>query len=132
MKDFLTVSYNTDSLLAMAEEKQYRKLKSILDDCNEVDVAEFIEELDAEKTVLIFRMLAKEQAADVFAMLTVEHQQIIIDRINDAELKTIIEALFVDDAVDMLEELPANVVSRVMKNASPATRNLINLFLNYP
>ena len=132
MKDFLTVSYNTDSLLAMAEEKQYRKLKSILDDCNEVDVAEFIEELDAEKTVLIFRMLAKEQAADVFAMLTVEHQQIIIDRINDAELKTIIEALFVDDAVDMLEELPANVVSRVMKNASPATRNLINQFLNYP
>lgn len=99
---------------------------------NEVDVAAFIEELNSERTVVVFRMLPKEQATDVFACLPIEKQEHIINSITDSELKYIIEDLFVDDAVDMLEELPAMVVKRVLKNAAPDTRDLINQFLNYP
>ena len=97
-----------------------------------MDIATFIEELDSEKTVVVFRMLPKELASDVFACLEVDKQEHIINSITDYELGTIVDDLFVDDAVDMLEELPANVVKRVLKNARPDTRKLINQFLNYP
>ena len=95
-------------------------------------MASFMEELDSEKTVVVFRMLPKELATDVFACLSLENQQHIINSITDVELRGIIEDLFVDDAVDMLEELPASVVKRVLQNASPDTRKLINQFLQYP
>ena len=97
-----------------------------------MDIATFIEELDSEKTVVVFRMLPKELASDVFACLEVDKQEHIINSITDYELGTIVDDLFVDDAVDMLEELPASVVKRVLKNARPDTRKLINQFLNYP
>lgn len=121
-----------EELRELLETRKLRCLKEILIEMNEVDVASFIEELDSEKTVVVFRMLPKELATDVFACLTVEKQQHIINSITDFELRGIIEDLFVDDAVDMLEELPANVVRRVLKNASPDTRILINQFLQYP
>lgn len=116
----------------MADNKQYRKLKEILLEMNEVDIASFIEELDSEKTVVVYRMLPKDLSSDVFACLPVEKQQHIINSITDNELKYVIDDLFVDDAVDMLEELPASVVKRVLQNAGTDTRNLINQFLNYP
>lgn len=81
---------------------------------------------------MVFRMLPKELAADVFAFLEPDVQEHIINSITDAELAKIIEDLFVDDAVDMLEELPATVVKRVMRTAGPETRSLINQFLKYP
>ncbi|MDE6894802.1 MAG: magnesium transporter, partial [Lachnospiraceae bacterium] len=77
---------------------------------NEADIAEFMEELDDNRKVLIFRMLPKELAADVFACLETDIQEHIINSITDAEIHKIVEDLFVDDAVDMLEELPATVV----------------------
>ena len=121
-----------EELLDLAEKKQYLKLKERLVDLNEVDIALFIEELDSEKTVVVFRMLPKELATDVFACLPVEKQQHIINSITDRELNFIMDDLFVDDAVDMLEELPATIVKRVLRNASPDTRKLINQFLKYP
>ena len=121
-----------EELLDLAEKKQYLKLKERLVDLNEVDIALFIEELDSEKTVVVFRMLPKELATDVFACLPVEKQQHIINSITDRELNFIMDDLFVDDAVDMLEELPATIVKRVLQNASPDTRKLINQFLKYP
>ena len=121
-----------EELLDLAEKKQYLKLKERLVDLNEVDIALFIEELDSEKTVVVFRMLPKELATDVFACLPVEKQQHIINSITDRELSFIMDDLFVDDAVDMLEELPATIVKRVLQNASPDTRKLINQFLKYP
>lgn len=124
--------WTLEELLSLAEQKQFRRLKELLSDMNEVDVAAFIEELNSEKTVVVFRMLPKEQATDVFACLPIEKQEHIINSITDSEIKYIIEDLFVDDAVDMLEELPAMVVKRVLKNAAPDTRALINQFLNYP
>ena len=85
-----------------------------------------------EKTVIVFRMLPKALATDVFAELPAESQSHIINSITDKELSEIVEDLYVDDAVDMLEELPATVVRRVLKNTTPDTRKLINQFLNYP
>ena len=121
-----------EELLALLTGKKYRELKSQLVEMNEVDIASFIEELDSEKTVVVFRMLPKELASEVFACLEAEQQQHIITSITDNELQYIMDDLFVDDAVDMLEELPATIVKRVLKNSSPDTRKLINQFLKYP
>ena len=125
-------NFNMEELMDLLLTRQFRKLKDILTEMNEVDIATFIEELDSEKTVVVFRMMPKELASDVFACLEVDKQEHIINSITDYELGTIVDDLFVDDAVDMLEELPANVVKRVLKNARPDTRKLINQFLNYP
>ena len=124
--------YNVEKLMELTEKRQFRELKNQLVELNEADIAEFLEELPQEKSVVVFRMLPKEQAADVFAFLPPEVQGQIINGITDTELKNIVEDLYVDDAVDMLEELPATVVRRVLQNAAPDTRQLINQFLNYP
>ena len=122
-----------EALVQLAEEKKYRQLKQELLELNEVDIAWFIEELDSEeRTIIVFRMLPKDVAAEVLAELDPEFQEQIINRITDRELSEIIEDLFVDDAVDMLEEMPATIVRRVMENTKPETRKLINQFLNYP
>ena len=121
-----------DALLQLVNERQFRTLRQELSEMNEVDVAAFIEELDPEKTVVVFRMLPKELASDVFACLELDKQQHIVSSITDKELTNIIEDLSVDDAVDMVEELPANIVKRVLQNATPETRSQINEFLKYP
>ena len=116
----------------LLEAKNLRALKQELREANEVDVAEFMEELGGEKALLVFRMLPKGVASDVFANLEPDNQQIIISSITDQEITDLVEELYVDDAVDMLEELPASVVTRVLRNAQPNTRKVINQFLNYP
>ncbi len=124
---------NLESILhQLVEEKKFRKLRSILEEMNEVDIAEFLEEVDREKVVLIFRLLPKALGAEVFACLEVDMQEHIINSMSDYELQKIVEELYIDDAVDMLEELPATVVRRVLANAKPDTRALINQFLQYP
>lgn len=95
-------NFDMEYLLELVKTRQFRRLKELLIEMNEVDVASFMEELDSEKTVVVFRMLPKELATDVFACLPVEDQQHIINSITDVELTGIIEDLFVDDAVDML------------------------------
>lgn len=125
-------NFNLKELMDLLDSRQFRLLKEKLGEMNEVDIASFIEELDSEGTVVVYRMLSKELASDVFACLPVEKQEHIINSITDNELSAIVNDLFVDDAVDMLEELPANVVKRVLKNSTPGTRKLINQFLQYP
>ncbi|MTQ95471.1 magnesium transporter [Pseudoflavonifractor sp. BIOML-A6] len=121
-----------EALRELTERRDYRALRTALAEENEVDIAEFIEALPEEKATVAFRTLPKKLAAEVFSNLPPETQQVIIMSVTDRELSAIVEDLFVDDAVDMLEELPANVVRRVLKNAHPDTRKLINQFLNYP
>ncbi len=116
----------------LVEEKKFRKLRGILEEMNEVDIAEFLEEVEQEKVVLIFRLLPKALGAEVFACFDVDMQEYIINSMSDYELQKIIEELYIDDAVDMMEELPATVVRRVLANAKPETRALINQFLQYP
>lgn len=119
-------------LLELLEGKKMKLLKERLEDMNEHDVAEFISQLPRQRMSMVFRLLSKSQAADVFANLDVDEQSIIIECITDNELGEIIEELYLDDAVDMLEELPANVVKRVMRTATSETRRLINQYLQYP
>ncbi len=126
-------NFDLEELLELVKAKKYRQLKEALLDLNEVDIALFMDELDSvERRMLVFRMLPKEMASEVFAELDPESQEDIINSITDRELSEIVEDLYVDDAVDMLEEMPATIVRRVMENTKPATRKLINQFLNYP
>ena len=122
-------NFNMEELMDLLLTRQFRKLKDILTEMNEVDIATFIEELDSEKTVVVFRMLPKELASDVFACLEVDKQEHIINSITDYELGTIVDDLLVDDAVDMLEELPANVVKRCLLYTSQKTQTNIKLKL---
>ena len=126
-------NFDLEELLELVNAKKYRQLKEALLDLNEVDIALFMDELDSvERTMLVFRMLPKEMASEVFAELDPESQEDIINSITDRELSEIVEDLYIDDAVDMLEEMPATIVRRVMENTKPETRKLINQFLNYP
>lgn len=120
------------ALLELLERRDLHALRAALLEENEVDIAEFLEELPQDKIVVVFRALPKEMAAEVFSNLEPDTQQVIIQSATDQEVSAIVEELYVDDVVDMLEELPANVVKRVLKAARPDTRKLINQFLNYP
>ena len=121
-----------EELNELLKNRQFTRLHEIVAETNEMDVAAFMEQLTPAQQITCFRTLPKDQASDVFAELEPQTQQTIIDAITDQEIGHIIEDLFVDDAVDMLEEMPANVVKRVLKNAKPETRSLINQFLKYP
>lgn len=124
--------YNIELFSRLLECRDYRGLRAALAEENAVDIADFIGCFPEEKATVAFRTLTKELAADVFSNLLPDMQQVIVESVNDTELSEIVEDLFVDDAVDMLEEMPANVVKRVLKNATPETRTLINQFLKYP
>ena len=122
----------TDELSALLDSRDMKQLQRRMEEMNEFDVAEFLTEIEDNRMPMVFRLLSKETAADVFANLDAPEQERIINSMTDSELAGIIEELFVDDAVDMMEELPANVVKRVMRTATPETRNLINQYLHYP
>ena len=121
-----------DELMQLLDERRMKELQLRLEDMNEFDVAEFLSEIGDNRMPMVFRLLSKQMAADVFANFDSPEQEQIINSIPDSELSAIIEELYVDDAVDMMEELPANVVKRVMRTATPETRRLINQYLNYP
>lgn len=121
-----------EELGELLESRSLLKLKNLLAEMNEYDVASFIEELDSEKALLVFRLLPKDTASDVFAYLPSDKQEHIIKCTNDEDLHDMIEELFVDDVVDLLEELPASVVRRILQNANPSKRKTINQFLQYP
>ena len=122
----------SDQLFRLLEEKKFKQLQSELEEIEEFDVAEFLTELPEMEMARVFRMLSKEKGAEVFSELDIPEQEYIINFITDAELSCIIEEMYVDDAVDLMEELPANVVKRVMRAATPETRRLINQYLKYP
>jgi len=108
------------------------KIKILLSDLNTIDIAEILQELDKEKAVRIFRILPKYIAADVFAYIDSDTQQIVIESLTDTEIGEIVGKLFMDDTVDFIEEMPANVVKRVLKNLPPEKRKLVNQILQYP
>lgn len=123
---------DVNEIITMLENKNYLKLRNLLDEENEVDIAESLDKLEFEYAIKVFRLLSKDKAAEVFASISIEHQKFIINSITDTELKHIVDELYIDDAVDMIEELPANVVRRILENSSSETRTLINQYLNYP
>ena len=122
----------TDELEELLDSRDMKGLQRRMEEMNEFDVALFLSELEDNRMPMVFRLLSKETAAEVFAELDAPDQERIINSITDSELAGIIEELYVDDAVDLMEELPANVVKRVMRTATPQTRALINQYLHYP
>lgn len=114
------------------ENKSYRKMRQLVEDIPEADTAEYLQTLDAKNALLVMKFMPKDLAADVFSYLDADFQESIVEIATDEELKKLIEELATDDAVDMLEEMPANLVQRVLRNANATTRAEINKFLNYP
>ena len=108
------------------------KLHDMINKMNTVDVADVFEELSKEKAAPAFRLLSKDIAADVFSYISPDKQQIIVEALTDTEVGNIINELFVDDAVDFIEEMPANVVRRVLQNVNDDRRQIINQLLRYP
>lgn len=121
-----------EELLELLENKQYTKLRQSLAELNAADVAALMEELEEEKLLRVFRILPKDLAADVFSYMESDHQQLIITALSDREAATIIDNLMADDATDLLEEMPANVVTRILSNVNAETRRDINHLLRYP
>ena len=126
------IDQKTDELTELLDSRDMKRLKQRMEEMNEFDVAEFLSEIDDNRMPMVFRLLSKETAADVFANFEAPEQEQIINAITDSELAGILDEMYLDDAVDLMEELPANVVKRIMRSATPETRNLINQYLRYP
>ncbi len=117
---------------ALVEGKKYSTLRDVLVTMQPADIAELFEEIDNSKLPLLFRLLPKEQAADTFVEMDSDQQELLIRGFSDAELKEVVDELYVDDAADIVEEMPANVVRRILQQADPDKRKMINEVLNYP
>ena len=123
---------NNDRLTELLEAQKYVELMRTMDEMNAVDAAEFLASVEPSIQAKIFRLLKKDTASDIFAELDSDVQESIIQSMSDREVSTFMDELFIDDAVDMLEELPASMVDRILKNTTPELRREINRFLNYP
>ena len=126
-------NFDLNILLELLAEKKFRQLKSILVDMNVVDIAEFLDEVEPEQLIVVFRLLPKDTAAEVFTYLEdSEDQEKVIGALSDKELREVLDELYLDDTVDLIEDMPANVVSRILRNTDATTRTQINQLLNYP
>ena len=121
-----------ETLQELLSSRQYTLLRQTISEMNTVDIAAAMSEMADEDSLTMFRILPKDMAADVFADLEMDVQQYIIQSMSDREASNIIENLMADDATDLLEEMPASVVKRILANASPETRADINHLLQYP
>ncbi len=120
-----------EALTELLENNMFSELHKRLSDMNSVDIAEFLGSTDNKRMLVVFRILPKDISAEVFAYLEPEDQEHIVTSITDKELNRLVEDMFIDDAVDFLEDVPANVVTRVLSNTNAQTRETINRFLNY-
>ena len=120
------------ALIKMLEDKKYATLRDILVTMNPADVAGLFSDLEDQKIPLLFRLLPKELAAETFVEMETDDQELLIKSFSDNELKEIVDELFVDDAAALVEEMPANVVKRILKQADPEMRKGINQILRYP
>lgn len=120
-----------DKIKSLAESKNIRELRAITEDMNDADIADAIEQLEPEERVVLFRALSRDMAAEVFAHLIPDTKEALVSQLTAPELGRIVDELFLDDAADLAEELPADVVNRILANASPETRRGINQLLQY-
>ena len=122
-----------DELIKLIETKKLKELKIYLETINSADFPSIFEEIDDdEKTIMIYRLLSKEKAAEVFVELDHDVQEELINRLTDAEIKNVMNEIYMDDATDLVEEMPSNVVKRILANTKPANRKIINELLKYP
>ena len=122
-----------ERILEMLEERQYKDLKEELENnMYPIDLADILENFDQKHLVMVFRLLAKEEAAETFTYMNSDMRELLINALTDSELEEVMEEMYLDDTVDVLEEMPANVVKKILANASPETRRDINHLLRYP
>ena len=121
-----------EKIIELLSQNNYKELKALLRESNEADVAECLNELEKEDLAIVFRLLNKDEAADIFARMDDDSQEMLVELMSDSELASIISKLYVDDAADLIEELPANLVTKVLKNTSATKRKTINEILKYP
>lgn len=121
-----------ETIKTLLENKRYATLRDILSTMNPVDIAVVFEDIQDEKTAVLFRLLPKELAAEAFVEMDDDTQELLIHGFSDTELKAVIDELYVDDAVDIIEEMPANVVKRILRQTDPDVRKQINEILKYP
>lgn len=121
-----------EQVLALLEEKKYPELKAMLSEMNEADIAAIFADLPPEKLPLVYRILPKELAAEVFVNMESDAQELLIRAFSDNELREVLDELYVDDAVDIIEEMPATVVKRILQHTDPEVRKSINEILQYP
>ncbi len=121
-----------EMILDLIDQGKYAQVRKEVVDMNVVDIAQLFEQIDQQKLLMVFRILPKEIASGVFSYIPYELQRYIIESITDKEIKSILDELFFDDTIDFLEEMPSNIVKKVLKNTDEKTRRLINQFLNYP
>lgn len=123
---------NKDIFIKLLQQHQYQAVRSILDVMNAVDIASLLSELDNKELVFAFRLIQKEKAAEVFANMNNAMQTYLVELFSEKELRELLDDLYMDDTVDMLEELPANLVTRILETVSQQDRETINRLLNYP
>ena len=121
-----------EQLLAMLEERRFKELKEALENMHPFDIAEMLEELDDRQMILVFRLLAKDEAAETFTEMNNDMREILLNALTDSEIKEVLDEMYLDDTVDLLEEMPANVVDRLLMATDEDTRKQINTLLNYP
>ena len=119
-------------VMELLENRKFAELRDLLDEANPIDVAQLLGEVPEEKLLLLYRMLPKEDAADIFAEMEHDEQETLIKAFNDREIREVIEEMNIDDAVDLVEEMPAIVVNKILRHAAPETRKEINELLKYP
>ena len=118
-------------IIELIEANRLLEAKSLLESVKHADIAEYLEEedVDSEIAVIIFRLLPKELSVETFAYLNPQYQRYVIEAITDAEISGIVDKLYMDDTIDFIEEMPANIVKKVLKNTDRETRKIINEFL---
>lgn len=121
-----------NDIIELINSKQYTKLKAILSDMEPVDIAQLFDDLPERYMPLLYRLLSKESAAEVFVELDSDTQEMLIRGFSDTELKDVLDELYLDDAVDIIEEMPSNVVKRIIRHTAPEMRHSINEILKYP
>lgn len=119
-------------IFELLENRQYKELKTELENMHPVDIAEMLEEFDEKQVLLIFRLLGKDEAAETFTEMNSDMQEMLINALTDSEIKEVMDEMYLDDTVDVLEEMPANVVDRLLMATDEETRQQINTLLNYP
>ena len=121
-----------EEVIELIENKKINELHKYLENINSADFPSILENIDEEKAIMVYRLLSKEKAAEVFVELDHDDQEKLINCLTDTEIKNVMNKLFMDDAVDMIEEMPANVVKRILANTKPESRKIINELLKYP
>lgn len=122
----------TEEIFELIEGKKYARLRELLSDMNPADIAQILEEVPEKELPVIFRILPKELAAEVFVEMDSEMQQLLIEAFSDTELREVMDELFMDDTVDIIDEMPATVAKRILRQTDAKTRKMINQLLAYP